>query len=326
MSDRLYRRTFVVALGLGILGSRRTAETQTAGRVYRLGILRSTAPEKRAGIPAALSDLGWIEGKNLMVEQRFADGKLDRLPAMARELVDLRMDAIVAVGLAAGRAAKAATTTVPLIMWGNADPVAAGFVTSMARPGGNITGILIASEGTLASKKLELLREAAPRASRVALLLPEDPSVRLQEQELQKAASALGVKLVVVTVRGRDYDRAFATMVAERSGALFVAASSYFVTDRKRIIALAEKHRLPAMYEWTSQVEDGGLMAYGSDEAALIRRIAAYIDLIFKGARPGDLPFEQPTRFELAINLKTARAIGLTLPPALLARADRVIE
>ena len=326
MSDRLYRRTFVVALGLGILGSRRTAETQTAGRVYRLGILRSTAPEKRAGIPTALSEMGWVEGKNLVVEQRFADGKLDRLPAMARELVDLRMDAIVAVGLAAGRAAKAATTTVPLIMWGNADPVAAGFVTSMARPGGNITGILIASEGTLASKKLELLREAAPRASRVALLLPEDPSVRLQEQELQKAASALGVKLVVVTVRGRDYDRAFATMVAERSGALFVAASSYFVTDRKRIIALAEKHRLPAMYEWTSQVEEGGLMAYGSDEAALIRRIAAYIDLIFKGARPGDLPFEQPTRFELVINLKTARAIGLTVPPALLARADRLIE
>ena len=325
MSGRLQRRGFLAALGLGVLDARR-AEAQTPGRVYRLGILRSTAPEKRAGIPAALSDLGWIEGKNLMVEQRFADGKLDRLPAMARELVDRRMDVIVAVGLAAGHAAKAATSTVPLVMWGNADPVAAGFVTSMARPGSNITGILIASEGTLASKKLELLREAAPRASRVALLLPEDPSVRLQEQELQKAAAALGVKLVVVTVRGRDYDRAFATMVAERSGALFVAASSYFVTDRKRIIALAEKHRLPAMYEWTSQVEEGGLMAYGSDEAALIRRIAAYIDLIFKGARPGDLPFEQPTRFELVINLKTARAIGLTVPPALLARADRLIE
>jgi putative ABC transport system substrate-binding protein len=326
VSGRLHRRAFLAALGLGALGARRAAEAQTPARVYRLGILRSTAPEKRTGIPAALSELGWIEGKNLMVEQRFADGKLDRLPAMARELVDRRMDVIVAVGLAAGHAAKAATSTVPLVMWGNADPVAAGFVTSMARPGSNITGILIASEGTLASKKLELLREAVPRASRVAFLLPEDPSVRLQEQELQKAASALGVKLVVVTVRGRDYDRAFATMVAERSGALFVAASSYFVTDRKRIIALAEKHRLPAMYEWTSQVEDGGLMAYGSDEAALIRRIAAYIDLIFKGARPGDLPFEQPTRFELAINLKTARAIGLTLPPALLARADRVIE
>ena len=323
------RRAFLSLLGLGTLGAvgvPRAAEAQKPGRIYRLGILRPTAPEKQTAIQTALSELGWIEGQNLTIEQRFADGKLDQLPIMAGELVGLRMDAILAVGLAAGRAAKAATTTIPLVMWGNSDPVAAGFVTSMARPGGNITGILIASEGTLGAKKLELLKEAVPRATRVALLVPEDPSVSAQQQELQKAAASLGVKLVVVTVRGGDYERAFATMVAERATALFVAAATYFVTDRKRIIALAAKHRLPAMYEWPAQVADGGLMAYGSDQAALIRRIAAYIDQIFKGTRPGDLPFEQPTTFELVINLKTARALGLTLPPALLARADRVIE
>ena len=320
------RRAFLALLGLGTVGVPRAAEAQTPGRVYRLGVLRPTAPEKQTWIQTALSERGWIEGQNLAIEQRFADGKLDRLPIMARELVGLRMDAILAVGLAAGRAAKAATTTIPIIMFGNADPVAAGFITSMARPGGNITGILIASEGTLGAKKLELLKEAVPRATRVALLVPEDPSVSAQEQELQKAAASLGVKLVVVTVRGGDYERAFATMVAERATALFVAASSHFVVDQKRIIALAATHRLPAMYEWPAQVADGGLMAYGSDQAALIRRIAAYIDQIFKGTRPGDLPFEQPTTFELVINLKTARALGLTLSPALLARADRVIE
>jgi putative ABC transport system substrate-binding protein len=320
------RRAFLALLGLGTLGSPRAAEAQTPGRIYRLGILRPAVQGGAERIVLALRELGYVEGQNITVQQRYADGKLERLPALARELVQLRMDVLVVVGAAATRAAKAATSTIPLVMWGNFDPVAAGFVTSLARPGGNITGILIASEGTLAGKKLQLLKEAVPRATRFALLVPDDPNSRTQVQEVQKAAPSLGVELVVATVRGGDYDRAFAAMVAERSGALFVAATTYFMTDRKRIIELAAKHRLPAIYEWPDQVEDGGLMAYGSNLTALVGRVAGYVDQIFKGARPGDLPIEQPTTFELVINLKTARALGLTLPPALLARAGRVIE
>jgi putative ABC transport system substrate-binding protein len=304
----------------------RAAEAQTPGRVYRLGILRPTARDGTDRIVLTLRELGYVEGQSLVVEPRYADGKLDRLPALARELVKLRMDALVSVGTAATRAAKAATSTIPIVMWGNLDPVAAGFVTSLARPGGNITGVLIASEGTLAGKKLELLKEAVPRAGRIGLLVPDDPNIQAQVQEAEKAASSLSVGLVVATVRRGDYGQAFAALTAERAQALFVAATTYFVTDRKRIIELAAKHRLPAIYEWPDQVEDGGLMAYGSNLTVLVRRVAGYVDQIFKGARAGDLPIEQPTTFELAINLKTARALGLTLPPALLARADRVIE
>jgi len=326
------RRTFLAFLGLGALASPPAARAQQAGRVYRLGFLLATAPlpsERSAVailIPTALRELGYVEGQNLVVERRYVEGKLDRLPGLARELVQLRVDAIIAVGVTAIRATKDATTTIPIIMFGNFDPVAAGLVTSLARPGGNVTGVLISPEGTLAGKKLELLKEAVPRAGRIAVLAPGDPNFRPQLQEAEKAASSLGVKLVVVEVQGGDYERAFTAIAAERPGALYVGATSHFMRDRKRIIELAARHRLPAIYEWPEQVEDGGLMAYGASLSGLSRRMAAYVDRIFKGAKPGDLPVEQPTTFELVINLKTAKALRLTLPQSLLRRADRVIE
>jgi putative ABC transport system substrate-binding protein len=277
-------------------------------------------------IPPALRELGYVEGQNLVIEQRYAEGKLERLPGLMREMVQLRVDVIVAVSAAAIRAARDATATIPIVMYGNLDPVAAGFVASLARPGGNLTGVLIAPGGTLAAKKLELLKAAVPGAARIALLAPADPNFARQVQEVQTAALSLGVKLVVVEVRDGGYDRAFATIAAERPGALFVGAHSSFMRHRKRIIELAAKHRLPAIYEWPEQVKDGGLMAYGTSLSGLSRRIAAYVDQIFKGAKPADLPVEQPATFELVINLKTAKALGLTIPPALLGRADQVIE
>jgi ABC-type uncharacterized transport system substrate-binding protein len=326
------RRAFILATTGGLLVVPLAAESQQGGRVYRLGLLFPFAPapsERKTSailIPAALRELGYVEGQNLIVERRYAEGESDRFPGLARELVRLRMDVIVAITPGAIRAAKDATTSIPIVLYGNFDPVAAGFVVSLARPGGNITGVLIAPGGTLAGKKLELLKEAVPRVTRIALLAPADPDFSRQVQEAQKAALPLGVKLIVVQVRDSDYDHAFATIAADRPDALFVGANAQFFLDRNRIIELAAKHRLPAIYEWPEQVEDGGLMAYGTSLAALSRRAAVYVDRIFKGAKPADLPIEQPTKFELVFNLKTAKALGLTIPPSLLQRADQVIE
>jgi putative ABC transport system substrate-binding protein len=199
-------------------------------------------------------------------------------------------------------------------------------VASLARPEGNITGVTLASGTMLASKRLELLKAALPQAVRIAVLATDEPGSSTQVQEAQKAASALGVTLVVVEVQGTDYDRAFATMVAERADALFVLASTIFNRDHKQIIERAAQYKLPAMYEWREQVEAGGLMAYGSSLVALSRRVAAHVDKLLKGARPADLPVERPTTFALVINRKTAQALGLTLPPTLLFQADAVIQ
>jgi putative ABC transport system substrate-binding protein len=298
-----------------------------------LGILAPTpapAPADQIvavrSIPEFLEEMGYLPGQNLVVEQRYAAGWLEQLPALARELVRARVDVIVAIGSSATRAARAATDTVPVVFLGNFDPIAIGLVKSLARPEANVTGVLIAPAGTLAGKKLELLKDAVPHATRIALLSHEDPGLRVQEQETRDAAAALGIALRVTRVVGGDYERAFTVLAADRPDALFVGASTYFMRDRKRIIELAARHRLPAMYEWPAQVEDGGLMSYGSDLAVTTRRVAQYVDRIFKGARPGDLPVEQPTDLQLVINLRTARALGLGLPPSLLARAGRVIE
>jgi len=326
------RRLFLGALAGGLLATPLTAHAQGAGRTYRLGLLFPFAPppgERKTSailIPAALRALGYVEGQNLIVERRYAEGKADRFPGLARELVRLRVDVIIAITPGAIRAAKDATTTIPIVLYGNFDPIAAGFVGSLARPGGNITGVLIAPGGTLAGKKLELLKEAVPRSTRIALLAPVDPDFSRQVTEAEQAASPLGMKLTVVQVRDGDYDRAFASIVADRPEALFVGANAQFFIDRQRVIALAAKHRLPAIYEWPEHVEDGGLMAYGTSLAELSGRAASYVDRIFKGAKPGDLPIEQPSKFELVINLKTAKALGLTIPPSLLQRADRVVE
>ena len=328
------RRAFLALLASAGATLPRLAAAQPAGRgVYRLGILAPTvAPppsEQNTAvilIPKALQEMGYVPGRDLTVDVRYGEGRLDGLSGLARELVQLRVDVIVAIGAVSTRAAKRATTTIPIVLYGNLDPVAAGLVTSLAKPEANVTGILIAPAGTLAGKKLELLKEAVPRASRIAFLAPEDPAIRSQVQETQQAASSLGITLLVTEVREGDYERAFASIVAERPEALFVAATTYFVRDRKRITALAATHRLPAMYEWPMHVEDGGLMSYGSSLAGTTRRVAVYVDRLFKGARPGDLPVEQPAEFQLVINLRTARALGLTLPPSLVARANRIIE
>jgi putative ABC transport system substrate-binding protein len=325
------RRAFTVG-AFALLAAPLAAGGQPAGRVYRLGVLSlaSAAPADPTGflnrLTTSLRELGYVEGQNLVMERRSAEGMIDRLPGLARELVQLRVDVIVAVSTAAIRPAKDATSTIPIVMFGGSDPVADGIVASLARPGGNITGVLIAAEVTLAGKRLELIKKAVPRAMRIALLAPDDPSAQTQVQEAQKAASALGVKLIVAAVRGGDYDRAFAAMAAERAGALLVLASPILNRDRTRIIDLAAKHRLPAVYQWREHVEEGGLMAYGGSLSGLSRRAAAYVDRILKGAKPGDLPIEQPTKFELVVNLKTAKALGLTIPQSVLLQADEVIR
>jgi putative tryptophan/tyrosine transport system substrate-binding protein len=328
------RRAFVRTIAATLAAARFDAVAQPVDRVYKVGILRPTAPPKSEDhvsaeffLPAALGKLGYVEGRNLILEWRYAKGDVQRVPVLAQELVQLRVDVILAIAAAAVLAAKEATATIPIVIFGNFDPVAAGFVTSLARPGRNVTGVLIAPEGTLGAKKLELLKEAAPRARRIAVLASADPSsLKIQLPELRQAANALGVELVVVTVRNDDYADAFARIAATRADALFVVAETYFVRDRRPIIDLAIKYRVPAIWEWAEQVEDGGLMAYGSKLSQRYQRVGDYIDRIFKGANPGDLPVDQPTTFELAINLKTAKAIGLALPQAVVLRADEVFQ
>jgi putative ABC transport system substrate-binding protein len=240
----------------------------------------------------------------------------------------LRVELIYAIGTAAIQAAKAATTTIPIVFLSNFDPVAAGLVQSLARPGGNVTGILIAPEGSLAGKKLELLREAVPRATRIALLVPDDPFAGMQQQmqEVRKAASSVGVELLIIVVHGGDYDGAFAILAAERPQALIVGAHSFFVRDQKKIIELAAKHRLPAIYEWPQQVQNGGLMSYGASQVEVYKEVAVYIDRALKGASPADLPIWQPEKLRFVLNLKTAKALGLTVPQSLLLRADELIQ
>jgi putative ABC transport system substrate-binding protein len=308
---------------------------QPSRRIHRLGILHPDAPPlsddpNATSFTAPLRDLGYVEGQNLVVEKRWAHGRLDRLPGLARELADLPVDVILAVTTTAVLAAKEATKTIPIVLLTNSDPVAAGLVPSLANTGSNLTGVLIAPEGSLAAKRVQLLKECVPRASRVALLWPDVPSagVRLQAEETRAATASLGLALDVVVVPGRDYAQAFAAIAALRPPpqGLVVGAHPYFLRDRKEIIDLATKRRLPAIYEWPRQVKEGGLMSYGANEVETYQRVASYIDRIFKGAKPSDLPIWQPSKLHLVINLAAARAIGLVLPQSLLLRADEVIE
>ena len=327
------RRRFVAGMAAAVLATPRQASAQRPGRVYRVGVLRPTTryedDELLAPLlPRALREEGYVEGQNLSLVQRFADNKVDRLPALARELVAERVDLIFVITSGAARAAKEATSTVPIVFYGNFDPIAIGLVKSLAQPGGNMTGILIAPDGTLAAKRMELLKQAVPGTKKIAVLFPEDINTMNQQRpEAVKAARELRVELVFETVRNRDYADAFARVAASRPDSLFLTANTYFVLDRKPIIELAAKYRLPAIYEWPEQVEEGGLMSYGpASLAATYRRIAEKIDKVLEGANPGDLPVEQSSKLELVINLKTAKAIGLSIPPSLLQRADRVIE
>lgn len=297
------------------------------GGPWKLGLLRPSGVTDVERIAPALQALGYQQDRDVVIESRFAEGDTARLPALARELLQLNIDATIAVGEAATRAMRAESASIPLIMFGNFDPIAAGLAQSLARPGRDITGVMISSEGTLALKKLELLKEAVPGMRRVGVLAPHDPAARKQIEEIMGAAATLDLETVVVEVRDGDYGAAFARLESERAGALLVAAHTFFVRDRRIVIEMARRTRLPAIYEWPDQVRDGGLMSYGPPSLdAMWRRIAAYVDRIFRGARAGDLPIELPARLELTINLQAARAIGFTVPPVLLARATEVVD
>ena len=320
-------------LAAGAWVTPRRAGAQTAGRMHCLGLLHIGTPpfsDAPTAFAAPLRDLGYVEGRNLIVEKRYAQGRLERLPGLARELVEFQVDVILAVSTSAALAAKDATKTIPIVFLNNGDPVAAGIVPSLANQGSNITGVLIAPEGSLAAKRVQLLKECVPRATRVALLWPDTPSagLQLQAEETRAAATSLGLALEIVVVQGRDYAQAFAAIAALRppAQALVVGANPHFLRDRKEIIELSARHRLPAVYEWPSQVKDGGLLSYGANEAETYQRVAEYVDRVFKGTRPGDLPIWQPSKLHLVINLATARALGLTVPKALLVRVDEVIE
>ena len=321
-----------VIFGLGALATPLAAEAQQAGKVYRIGYIQTAAPNEMEHLTKAfeegLRELGYVEGRNIVFERRFAMGKQERLPALASELVRLNVDVIVTGSNPVIAAVKQATATIPVVMTVSRDPVGSGFIASVARPGGNITGLASDPTPEIQSKNLELFKEAVPRASRVAILWnPVPPGAETYKKVVESAARKLGVALQSVEVRGRDeFEGAFAAMVRERANGLFVLADPVTFTARSQIVLLAAKHRLPTVYGQREVVEIGGLMSYGSSLAQQFRRAAVYVDRIFKGAKPGELAVEQPTKFELVINLKTAKALDLTVPATLLARADELIE
>jgi len=326
------RRAFVGMLAGGLVAAPRIAEAQQpAGKVYRLGSLSASGTlnnPNSAAFRQGLRDLGWIEGQNIVIEFRSAEGRLDRLPALAAELVRLKVDLIMASPTPAAMAAKSATTTIPIVGLSLADPVALGLIPSLARPGGNITGVSYSVGADIFGKDLQLLREAVPNVRRVAVLSnPAGPTQPLILGNIKTAATSLGLQLLPVGARGpTELDGAFATMARERVGAVFVVTDPAYISHRARIVELANKHRLPSVFTQKADAEAGGLMSYGPSFTAIYRRGAYYVDKILRGAKPGDLPVEQPTKFELVINLKTAKALGLTIPPSLLQRADEVIQ
>jgi ABC-type uncharacterized transport system substrate-binding protein len=273
---------------------------------------------------------GYVEGHNLVIEYRSAEGNPERLPALAAELVALKVDVIVSGTVVAVLPAKQATRTIPIVFTAVADPITSGLVTSLARPGGNVTGLSVLAP-ELIGKRLELLTQAVPAVSRVSVLWEPSGLGERTDKDLLKraevAGQALGVRLQFVEARGpADFDRAFSDMTRARAGALTVLPSGMFFNERRRVVDLAAKKRLPAVYPWKEGADAGGLMAYGPSIADLYRRAATYVDKILKGAKPADLPIEQPTKFELVINLRTAKALGLQIPQSLLLRADQVLE
>ena len=317
-----------VAVAVLLLAAAFAADAQQAGkRIPRIGYLSADSESPRAAaFRQGLRDLGYIEGQNIMVEYRFADGKYERLSGFASDLVRLNVDLIVTSGGAANRAAEQATQDIPVVT-ALSDVVGTESPTILARPRGNITG-LTNMNAELMGKRLALLKEALPRLSRVVLLRnPLNPLAAAEVIRAETAARTLGFKIQVVDVRGPDdLERAFETIVQERASALVDLPDTLFFVHRKRLAEIAARHRLPTMYQSREHPEAGSLMSYGASVAELHRRAATYVDKILRGARPADLPIEQPTKFELVINLKTAKALGLTMPPSLLLQADQVIE
>jgi putative ABC transport system substrate-binding protein len=322
------RRAFVTGI-LALFAALLAAGAQPAGRIYRIGYLslRSGPSFLDEAFGQGLREMGYVEGQNLAIEYRWADWNPDRVSALAAELVRFNVDVIVATGGGASAlAAMKATSTIPII-FSTGDPVSAGLVARLDRPGGNLTGINILTV-ELNAKRLDLLKEAIPTVSRVAVLVnPGNPTTKVTLKDLGGTARALRLKLQVLEVRERqEIGPAFAAMATERAQALLVVSDPMFFAQREQIVDLTAKHRLPGIFEWREFAEAGGLLSYGTNIAGVYRRLAGYVDKILKGAKPADLPVEQPTKFELVINLKTAKALGLTIPQSVLLRADEVIQ
>jgi putative tryptophan/tyrosine transport system substrate-binding protein len=310
----------------------RFSEAQQPGKVPRIGFVSLTGDSKTPGPPdeafrQGLRDLGYIEGKNIVVEYRYVEGKLDRIPSLVAELVQLKPDVLVVQALPAIRAAKQASKTIPIVMLATVDPVATGSVDSLARPGGNLTGLTRLTRD-LSGKRLELLKEVVPGLSRVAVLWQAAPGATIGFKEYEAAAPALKLQLQSTEVRGPnpDLEGAFQAAAKGRANALITIRSVLLLRYPKQIADLAIKNRLPSMYETSDYVEAGGLVSYAASDAESFRRAAYYVDRILKGAKPAELPVEQPTKFEFVINLKTAKQIGLTIPQSVLFRADKVIK
>ena len=327
------RRSFISAATLSLLAAPLAAEAQPAGKVPRIGFLVAASASDSAyarwieTFRQGLRDLGYVEGRNIVIEYRYAGEKYERLPGLAAELVRLKVDVIVSHGTPGPLAAKQVTSAIPIVMTSAGDPVASGLVSSLARPGGNVTGLsLMVPE--LGGKRLQLLKEILPGLSRVAVLWnAANPYASLVVREMEATATTLGVQLQSLVVRGPDdFEGALAAATTGRAGALTAVEDPLTVTKRTQIVDFAAKSRLPAIYGVKEFVDAGGLMSYGVHFADLYRRAAPYVDKILKGAKPADLPVQQPTKFEFVINLKTAKALGLTIPQSVLQRADEVIQ
>jgi len=324
------KRLFCSVLVVLVFAFNLPAQSQQQTKVPKVGRLSSTSLAsggEREFLGRELRPLGYVVGKNLVIEFRYANNKLDRLSALAEELVGLKVDVIVVGTTPGALAAKNATRTIPIVFFGVTDPIAVGLIDSLARPGGNITGLTDIST-VLAGKRLELLKETVPKVSRVAVLWdPQNPGAARDWKESQLVARELGLQLHSMAVSSADkYAAAFNEAIKARSGALAVAGHSLAVANQKQIAELAIKNRLPAIYHRGDFVASGGLMSYGPDQGELERRVAAMIDKILKGTKPADIPVEQPMRFEFLVNLKAAKQIGLTVPPNLLVRAQKVIR
>ena len=322
---RLLTALFVTGVAFLVLAASSAAEAQPASKIPRIGILAQNSPlweDFRQG----LRDLGYVEGRTIVIENRWGEGSDERLPRLAADLVRLGSDAIVTWGTPSTLAAKNATKTIPIVMM-SGDPVGTGLIASLARPGGNITGLSAHNPG-LEAKRLELLKELVPKVSRVAVLWnPANPLHDGLVREAKETASQLRVRLDLVGLKSSaEFDTAFAAMKNKRPDALVVVGDIFFYSHRQRIVDFAASNHLPAIFTLRGFADVGGLVVYGANYPALFRRAAIYVDRILKGAKPADLPVEQPTKFELVLNLKTAKALGLNIPPSLLLRADQVIK
>ena len=324
------RRDFVAILGGAVFVWSRTATAQQSS-IPVIGFLNSGSAgaytDQVAAFRQGLSEVGYIEGRNVTVEYRWADGRSDRLPALAADLVNRQVAVIAATTLPAAPAAKAATATIPIVFLIGGDPIALGLVASMSRPGANITGVAVLNVA-LTAKRLELLREVVPAPVVIAMLLsPTSAYTDPETREIEAAARAGGQQLVFVKAASEaEIDAAFSTLARQRAGALIVSADPFFTSHRSQIVALAAQHGLPAIYQWRDFTEAGGLMSYGSSHIDIYRQTGNYVGRILKGDKPADLPVQQPTKFELVINLKTANELGITIPQSLLLRADEVIQ